>query len=198
MTHVIRKQRRGKNHPKNIISRPLRNLLSQMPVTQSQVTQVYRCLKGKIVNRLKRRAHYGVNKPLPYNNLRRNHIMLRRLQSRKFVDGTGMLSPTLRQLLANQGLHQMPRLVSRINDIEQRVQQASTHWQGTEQERLKFKDDFTQWIKTGAEETRENVFWRIKYYEYIQLGLEFHYWKPIERQHKLRHARGLKSALHRD
>jgi hypothetical protein len=194
MTHVIRKQQRGPNHPKNNRSK-LRKLLSQLPSRQSQPTQVYRCFKGDVLKRPKLVATYHHTKPLPRNDSRRNHQLLRRLQGRKFVDGTGYLTPTLRQLLANQGLHQMTRLQRKWQEIEERSGQRPLL---PEAERQQFKQDFSLWYKQGCPETRENYFWRIKYCGLIELGLEGHYWAPIRRQHEQRHKRGLKNALYRD
>lgn len=190
MTHVIRKQRRGPNHPKNNRS-SLRKLLGQMYVP----AQVYRCLKGEGSKRSKLTATYHHAKPLPRNDSRRNHQLLRRLQGRKFVDGTGHLTPTLRALLANQGLHQMTRLQRKWQEIEERSGQTPLL---PEAERQQFKRDFSLWYKQGRPETRENYFWRIKYCGLIELGLEGHYWAPIRQLHEQRHKRGLKNALYRD
>ena len=195
MTHVIRKQPRGRNHPKSGRSIALRKLLGQMAVpAQSQTTQVYRCLAGELKKKPKLYPTYCSAKPLPRNDSRRNHQLLRRLQNRKFVDGTGHLTPTLRKLLANQGIHQMTRLQRKWEEIEERCGQSSL----PEAERQQFKRDFSIWYKQGSPETRENYFWRIKYCGLIELGLEGHYWAPIRQLHEQRHKRGLKNALYRD
>jgi hypothetical protein len=123
-----------------------------------------------------------------------NHVA-KRLQDRREDSQWLNTNGTLRQVLASSNIYQQPRLKQKFEDILQRVQQADHNWQGTEQAREQFKLEFKTWMKSGQPETRDNYFWRIKYCGLIELGIEYHYLKPLYKMQQMRRDRGLRSAL---
>ena len=182
MTHV----QRIKSRPQR--SSKLRKLLNSIR------PQAVRRLTPRFEKQPRLVARYGRVKPEPRGYSRRNHAMLRRFKTSRFLTPSGHVRLTLRQALANQGIHQISRLESRWADIEDRCNQVTL----PELERAKFKQDFHAWHQAGSPETRENYFWRIKYCGLIELGVERYHWHKIRQLHQMRQGRGLKNALCRD
>lgn len=182
MTHVQRTKPRIRRSVK------LRRLLNHITPGAPRRLAVRFEKKPRLV------ARYARVKPEPRGYSRRNHAMLRRFQTNKFLTPSGQVRLTIRQALANQGIHQMSRLESHWADIEQRCNQVTL----PELERVKFKQDFQAWYQAGLPETRENYFWRIKYCGLIELGVERYHWYKIRQLHQMRQSRGLKNALYRD
>jgi hypothetical protein len=180
MTHIQRRK------PRRSTSTRLRKLLNQMANTTPP-----RTLKKLFEKKPKRTARYFRVKSKPPNYSRRNHALLRRLKSSRFLTPTGHVKSSLRQILASQGIHQKSRLESTWDDILDRMNQISL----PKLEQLQFNRDFNQWYKQGCPETRENYFWRIKYCGLIELGLDYKHWKAIKQLHEQRHNRGLKSSI---
>jgi hypothetical protein len=187
MTHVIRKQPRGPNHPSK--TGRSSKILASIRRRNSK------CRANKDVTKPpKLTAKYGTKPVEPAANSRRNHQLLRRLKNRKFVNPTGHITTSLRKLLANQGIHQMTRMQRKWESVIDRREAV----QMPEAELNQFNEDFKLWYKQGCPDSRETYFWRIKYCALIELGMEYRYWRAVRRIHEMRYDRGLKTAISRE
>jgi len=182
MTHVQKPRPRSR-----LKSHKLRKLLNRINPGAPR-----RCIRPQGSKKPRAVVQYARVKPEPRGYSGRNHALLRRLQSRKFLLPNGELRATLRQALASQGIHQMSRLAAKWEEIQERMAQIQLpRWEADQ-----FRLDFNQWCRQGSPETRENYFWRIKYCGLIELGLEYRHWNVIRQLHQKRHDRGLKNALY--
>jgi hypothetical protein len=173
---------------KRIKPRPYRGKITNKLRQLLSVTPRRRCVIHNGIKQPKMVAQYARVKPNPRGYDRWNHAVIRRLQAKRFLTPTGHVKASLRQILANQGVHQMSILERKWADCEERLNQVSL----SDAEAIEFKKAFNTWHKEGCPDTRETYFWRIKYCGLIELGVEMRYIKPLLDAQQARRARGLK------